>query len=163
VNYDDFVASKLTRVPPTGLAEVPNLGDHLFPFQRDLCAWSLRRGRAAIFAGTGLGKTSMQLTWARHAGKRVLLLAPLAVGAQTKREGDRIGIDSRVVRENAGIQDGINITNYDRLHKFDCSQFDAVVLDESGIIKNEASKTLRALIEAFAHTPFKLCATEAGE
>jgi superfamily II DNA or RNA helicase len=159
MNYDDFIATKLTRSPATGLASVPPLHPSLFPHQRDLVTWALKRGRAAIFADTGLGKSRMQLEWARYAGKRVLILAPLAVAGQTAKEGDTLGIDVRVCREDADVIDGVNITNYDRVHKFDCSRFDAVVLDESSIIKHHTAKTLRTLLDAFAATPFKLCAT----
>lgn len=158
-DYEDFVARKLSVVPPTGLATVPELGGYLFPFQRDLVAWALRRGRAAIFADTGLGKSRMELEWGRHAGRRVLVLAPLSVAHQTQREATKIGVEARVCRENADVADGINITNYDRLHKFDASQFDAVVLDESSVLKHHTSKTLSQVLEAFARTPFRLCAT----
>jgi superfamily II DNA or RNA helicase len=158
-DYENFVAKKLGRVPPTGLAAVPPLHEALFPFQRDLVTWALRRGRAALFADTGLGKSRMQLEWARHAGSRVLILAPLAVAAQTAREGAAIGLDVKVCREDSDVRDGINVTNYDRLHKFDTGRFDAVVLDESSIIKHHDAKTLKSLLDAFRDTPFKLCAT----
>lgn len=158
-NYETFVSEKLTRQPPTGLTKVPPLHERLFPFQRDLVAWALRRGRAAIFADTGLGKSRMQLEWARHAGKRVLVLAPLAVAQQTAREGAIIGVDVNVCKEDADVRDGVNVTNYDRIHKFDPGRFDAVVLDESSIIKHHTAKTLKQLLDAFAQTPFRLCAT----
>ena len=158
-DYEAFVSQKLTRQPPTGLSTVPALHDGLFPFQRDLVAWALRRGRAAIFADTGLGKSRMQLEWARHAGKRVLVLAPLAVAQQTAREGASIGVSVNVAKEDADIRDGVNVTNYDRIHKFDPTRFDAVVLDESSIIKHHTAKTLKQLLDAFSATPFRLCAT----
>lgn len=163
VSYADFVASKMAHVVPTGLAVVPAL-HHLFPFQADLVAWALRLGRAAIFADTGLGKTRMQLEWARcvheATGCAVLILAPLAVAAQTAREGAAIGVSVKVVREDHEVQGpGIYITNYDRLHKFDPSAFGAIVLDESSIIKHHDAKTFSALTDAFGSVPFKLCAT----
>lgn len=184
-NYEQFVAQKLTRVPPTGLRELPELSSSLFPHQRDLVAWALRRGRAAIFASTGLGKTAMQLEWARHVPGPVLILAPLAVAAQTIEEGKRIGVEVKRAREPHDIDQwiqngkgpsdcsfsgcigceecstlgGIYVTNYDRLHKFDPAKFKAVVLDESSIIKHHDAKTFAALTEAFRDTPFKLCAT----
>ena len=160
--YTDFVATKLSRVPPTGLATVPPLGD-LFPFQRDVVTWALRRGRCAIFADTGLGKTRMQLEWARHVnaatGKPVLILAPLAVARQTEREGAEIGLTVSVCRDQFAVSTGVNVTNYDRIHKFDPASFGAVVLDESSIIKHHDAKTLGILLGAFRDTPFKLCAT----
>jgi superfamily II DNA or RNA helicase len=163
VAYDEFVDRKLVRVAPTGLDAMPALSDHLFPFQKDLVTWALRRGRAAIFADTGLGKTRMQLEWARHVHaatrKPVLILAPLAVGAQSVREGLSMGVGVRIAREDADVAMGIHVTNYDRIHKFDCSQFGAVVLDESSIIKHHNARTLATLLDAFRDTPFKLCAT----
>jgi superfamily II DNA or RNA helicase len=164
--YQAFVAGKLTHVPPTGLAVVPPLSPALFPFQRDLVTWALRRGRCAIFADTGLGKTAMLLEWAKHVTahtqKPTLILAPLAVGRQTQREGERCGVAVNVVRENYEVHPTaplIQITNYDRIHKFDTSIFGAVVLDESSIIKHHTAKTLATMLAAFRDTPFKLCAT----
>jgi hypothetical protein len=105
----------------------------------------------------------MQLAWAdavhRLAGHDALILAPLAVAAQTVREGAEMGLVVTHCREAEDVRPGINITNYDRLHKFDASRFGAVVLDESSIIKHHTSKTLQTLLETFRETPFKLCAT----
>lgn len=161
--YDAFVATKLTRSTPTGIASPPPLSSALAPFQRDLTAWALRRGRAAIFADTGLGKTRMQLEWAQHVaahtGRPVLILAPLAVAAQTAGEGMRIGVPVAVCREQADARDTVNVTNYERLHRFDPAAFGGVVLDESSCIKHHEAKTLNTLMEAFADTPFRLCAT----
>lgn len=163
MGYEDFIARKLKRVPPTGLVSPPALPDGMFDFQKALTGWALRRGRSAIFADTGLGKSRMQLAWAdavhRETGHDVLILAPLAVAAQTVQEGRSIGVEVMQCREPGEVVRGINITNYDRLHKFDCSRFGAVVLDESSVIKHHTSKTLAMLLEAFAQTPFKLCAT----
>lgn len=165
VSYADFVARKLTRVPPTGLqnAGAIRLPAGLFDFQAALTTWALRRGRAAIFADTGLGKSRMQLAWAdavhRETGHDILILAPLAVAAQTVAEGAEIGVALTHCRDGEDVRPGLNITNYDRIHRFDCSRFGAVVLDESSIIKHHTSKTLAMLLEAFAQTPFKLCAT----
>ena len=105
----------------------------------------------------------MQLEWAHHVtahtNRPTLILAPLAVGEQTAREGEAIGVNVTVCREACDISEGVNITNYDRLHKFDPSAFGAVVLDESSIIKHHTAKTLQVLLEAFRETQFKLCAT----
>lgn len=158
-DYAGFVSRKLTRQPSTGLREVPELHTSLFPFQRDLVAWALRRGRAALFADTGLGKTAMQIEWAKHVPGDVLILAPLAVAAQTAREGERLGVSIKVCRDASHVEPGINVTNYDRLHRFDVARFTGVVLDESSIIKHHDAKTLATLLDAFAETPFKLCAT----
>lgn len=162
-SYQDFVSRKLTRVPPTGIAGNVSASAGLFDFQDALASWALRRGRAAIFADTGLGKSRMQLAWAdavhRMAGHDVLILAPLAVAAQTVAEGAEIGVAVTHCKDGVDVRPGINITNYDRLHRFDTSRFGGVVLDESSIIKHHTSKTLALLLEAFAQTPFKLCAT----
>lgn len=165
IHYADFIARKLSSVPPTGLGNVGSLvlPSGLFDFQDALVRWALRRGRSAMFADTGLGKSRMQLAWAdaahRQTGHDVLILAPLAVAAQTVAEGAEIGVAVNQCRDGAEVKPGITITNYDRLHRFDTSRFGAVVLDESSVIKHHTSKTLALLLEAFAQTPFKLCAT----
>ncbi len=165
MSYQEFVERKLTRVPPTGLDDVSSimLAPGLFDFQDALVRWALRRGRAAVFADTGLGKSRMQLAWAdavhRFTGHDVLILAPLAVAAQTVQEGESIGVRVKQCRDGAEVEAGITITNYDRLHRFDTAKFGAVVLDESSVIKHHTSKTLALLLEAFDQTPFKLCAT----
>jgi superfamily II DNA or RNA helicase len=163
MDYSDFIAAKLSRVPPTGLQDVGEIAGPLFPHQEPLVRWALARGRAAIFADTGLGKTRMQLSWAdaiyRTTGAHTLILAPLAVAAQTVREGADMGLTITHCREMSDVRDGINITNYDRLHKFNPSWFGAVVLDESSIIKHHTSRTLKTLLDAFRDTQFKLCAT----
>lgn len=163
IDYNGFIESKLSRVPPTGLTGNVELPAGLFDFQSALVRWALRRGRAAIFADTGLGKSRMQLAWAdavhRATGHDVLILAPLAVAAQTVGEGAEIGVAVKQCRDGSEVEPGITITNYDRLHRFDTSRFGAVVLDESSVIKHHTSKTLALLLDAFAQTPFKLCAT----
>jgi DNA modification methylase/superfamily II DNA or RNA helicase len=158
--YADFLESKRLIVPSVGRHVEPRaLHEALFPFQRDLTVWALRKGRAAIFADTGLGKTLMQLVWAQHAGARVLILAPLGVARQTVREGQRWSIPVRYCRDHREVVDGISITNYEMLEHFDAAAFDAVVLDESSILKNFEGKTRTSLIRAFAQTPMRLCCT----
>ena len=165
MTYESFVDGKLSRVPPTGLAVIPPLHPTLFPHQVDLVTWSLRRGRYAIFADTGLGKSAMQLEWARcvalATGGRVLILAPLAVGSQTVKEAARLGIEAKQVRYASDVDDApsIVITNYDRIHHFDPASFVGVVCDESSVIKNSDSKTFDTLTRMFAQTSFRLCAT----
>jgi len=158
--YDSFIKAKSKSLPLCGLAKVPKLSGHLFPFQKEIVAWALRRGRAAIFADTGLGKTRMQLEWARHVAKhtggKVLVLAPLAVAQQTVREGAAIGVDVKYAKDASEVGEGITITNYDRLAKFDCSVFAGVVLDECGILKSYMGATKRLIVESFARTPFRL-------
>lgn len=162
-DYGEYIARKLAMVPPTGLTSPQDLADGLFDHQAALTAWALRRGRAAIFADTGLGKSRMQLAWADRVvaatSGRVLVLAPLAVAAQTVREGAEMGLTVTHCREPEDVRDGINITNYDRLHKFCDHSWSGVVLDESSCIKHHDAKTLRTLLDAFAGTEYKLCAT----
>ena len=164
VSYSDFLARKLAHAPAVGIEPGP-ASPHLFPFQADLVSWALRRGRAAVFAATGLGKSRIQLEWARHvvghAGGRVLILAPLAVTAQTAAEAASIGIDVDVCRDGADLDlaSGIVVTNYERLHRFDPGEYVGVVLDESSCIKHADSKGFGILCAAFARAPFRLCAT----
>lgn len=161
-DYVSFLDTKFKNSSVLGIDD--DLGEYdLFPHQADLVKWALRRGRAAIFADTGLGKSRIQLAWAdmvhKATGNDVIILAPLAVAEQTVQEGHAIGVNVTHAREKEDIRPGINITNYDRIHKFDCSVFGAVVLDESSIIKNHTAKTLQTLMDAFYNTPYKLCAT----
>lgn len=160
--YDAFVASKRRASSSVGFAS-DGLPSSLFDHQRVLVEWATRKGRAALFADTGLGKTAMQLAWAAqvvaHTGGRVLILAPLAVTSQTVAEGRRIGIDVHECR--GGSDDGrpIVITNYEQLHHMDAAAFVGVVLDESSILKAYNGSTRDAIIAAFAATPYKLACT----
>lgn len=163
MNYSELISRKSEILQPVGF-DCADLDYGMFPHQVALTRWALKRGRAAIFADTGLGKSRMQIAWANEVHKRmpsapILILAPLAVAAQTVREGAAVGVSIRHCQEQADCQNGINITNYDRLHKFDPSAFCAVILDESSIIKHHDTKTLAALLDGFGRTPFKLCAT----
>jgi hypothetical protein len=158
VRYENFIKRKDMIATPTGIDGAEVDSPYLFPFQRDLVRWALRRGRAAIFADTGLGKSRMQLTWAdrvaAHTGGRVLILAPLAVARQTVREGETIGVEVSYAREPAAAG-RITITNYDMLEKFDPGMFAGVALDESSCLKDETSARRNLIIDAFAATPFK--------
>jgi len=157
-SYETFLASKMESAPMSGM-EPGKLNEKLFPFQRDLTAWALRRGRAAIFADTGLGKTFIQVEWANQVSSkgRVLILAPLAVGEQTVKEARKMKIDIRFRHRDEG--DLITITNYEMLHAFDISKFVGVVLDESSILKSYSGRIRTALIDSFQRTPFRLACT----
>lgn len=161
--YLTFLERKRMVDLPTGISNVPELNPMLKPHQHDIVTWALHRGRAAVFAGTGLGKTFMQLEWAQvvseYTGLPVLILAPLAVAAQTQREGAKFGIHVAHVHDHSGITSGINVTNYERLEKFDVSAFGGVVLDESSILKAHDGKTRNQIISSFAGTPFRLACT----
>lgn len=162
-SYAEFLESKTRLDPPTGLTEIPDLSDLLFPFQHDIVTWALRRGRAAIFAQTGLGKSFMELSWGKaiheSTGGDVLLLAPLAVAGQMVREAEKFGLPARQCATQADVGPGVNVTNYAKLHHFDLSAFTGVILDESSILKSFTSKTRTALIEACKDIPYRLACT----
>jgi len=91
MSYEEWLVSKKVTDPCTGLKVIPELNPMLFPFQHDVVAWALKRGRACIFSDCGTGKTAMQLEWAKHVPGDVLIFAPLAVSEQTVREGEKFG------------------------------------------------------------------------
>lgn len=157
--YHDFIAAKAIAAQPCGLTEIGEINPMLFPFQRDIVRWALRRGRAAIWADCGLGKTPMQLEFAKHIPGEVLILAPLAVAQQTIREGEKFGIVASYARKPDQIRERITVANYEMLEHFDVSRFSGVVLDESSILKAYDGKTRTQIIEAFAKTPYKLACT----
>lgn len=161
--YEDFLARKAMVDPMTGLGEIPDLPDALFPFQADITRWALKRGRAAIFAGTGLGKSFMELSWgqavAAHTGLPVLHLAPLAVAPQMVREAGKFGIPCQQVVTQSDVRPGINITNYQKLDHFDLSTFGGVILDESSILKSTDGHYRTKLITECQSVPFRLAAT----
>ncbi|WP_289077058.1 DEAD/DEAH box helicase [uncultured Parasutterella sp.] len=160
MNYKQFLKTKVFSIPPVGKRVDPSLvNPQLFQFQRDIVLWALQKGRAAIFAGTGLGKTLMQCEWARLVGERVIIFAPLAVSKQTVTEAAKFGITVHYCAEAADVCDGINITNYERLEKFDIRDFNAVVLDESSILKNMSGKLRTKLIDSCARIPYRLACT----
>jgi hypothetical protein len=160
--YTDFIQKKALSFAPSGIdVDYADINSKLFQFQKDLVKIALKVGKFCIWANTGLGKTGMMLSWSetlinKGKAKRVLILAPLGVAKQTVGEGAKFEIKVTYVAENEEIIDGICVTNYDRLHKFDCSQFDAVVLDESSILKDSNSSTRNQIIDYFKHTPYKL-------
>lgn len=165
--YAEFLAAKKRLPPSSGIACTPDeLDPRLFEFQRHIVAWAVRRGRAAVWADTGLGKTRVQVEWAcrvtAHSGGRALILAPLAVTAQTVREAAKLGVDITYVHDQAEADHAgtrLVITNYERLDRIDHASYDAVVLDESSILKAFSGTTKRALVEAFADTPYRLACT----
>jgi superfamily II DNA or RNA helicase len=161
--YHKFLEEKATRIVYGGFT-VDSVNHRLFDFQAALVIWALKKGKAAICADTGLGKTAMQLVWAdevaRHTGKRVLIVAPLCVAQQTVAEGHRFGIKVKHCRSMSDIGDAqIVIINYEMMDHFDASQFIGVVLDESSILKGEDSKTRVAVIDKFSRTPYRLSCT----
>ena len=159
-DYQEFLEHKLTAVRPTGFeVAASDIHPMLFAFQRDVVRWAAAKGRCAVLLDTGLGKTFVQLEWARLTGERSLIVAPLSVARQTVREARKIGIDVHYTRDGADLVDGINITNYEMVEQFGPSDFGAVVLDESSILKAISGKTRARLIAMFANTQYRLCCT----
>lgn len=156
-DYHAFLATKQRRFEDSGIDIDPDtMHPSLFAFQRDLVTWAARKGRAAIWADTGLGKTRMQIEWARMMGHKTLIVAPLAVTAQTIEEASALGIDVSYARSTAEVTGPLTITNYERTDAFDPAMFGAVVLDESSILKNFEGKTRSALIRQWKDTPCRL-------
>lgn len=161
--YHQFLAAKAIVDPPTGIANPRDLPEALFDFQRACTEWALRRGRGALFAGTGLGKSLMELSWAdaihRETQGDVLHLAPLAVSAQLGREAGKFGLAARVVKAGRDCEPGTSITNYQKIDRFDLSRFAGVILDESSILKSTDGHYRTRLIEECARIPYRLAAT----
>ena len=160
--YKSFVESKSVLAEPVGFESEPP--EYLFGFQRDITRWAIKRGRAAIFADCGLGKTPMQLAWAdavsNYTKGSVLIFAPLAVAEQTVKEGRKFGVDVAHVRDGSEIStSGIYITNYDRIHKFMDADISGIILDESSILKSYDGVTRTKLIEYGARCNFRLACT----
>lgn len=156
--YAEFLARKQTRATPAGRpVDAGQIHPMLHPWQARITAWAIRTGRAAIWADTGLGKTFMQLEWARLSGRRSLIVAPLAVCAQTVAEAARLGIHAAYARSDAeAAGPGVWVTNVERTAAFDPARLDAVVLDESSILKDVTAKTRDHLIHHFAAVPNRL-------
>ena len=160
-DYAAFLEAKRRGHQPIGI-DVDDLDIHqlLHRWQRDIVRWACRQGRAAIFADCGLGKTFMQLEWARLIAGKTLIIAPLSVARQTSREATKLGADVRYVRHGAEVTGpGVWITNYEMADQFDPLDFDAVVLDESSILKNATGATRTALINQWSQTPHRLACT----
>ena len=161
--YEEFVAAK-RRAPMAD--PVPLSGDihpALYPFQREIVARALTRGRCALFEDCGLGKSIQSLEWSRHVaahtGRPVMLVTPLAVGPQMVDEARRIGVDVDLVRRPNGLSAEVACTNYEMLHHFDPSLFGGLVLDESGILKNHLGSVRRMLVDWASGVPYRLAAT----
>jgi hypothetical protein len=160
MKYTDFLTTKRAADVPTGFDPSPAFyPKSAFNFQRDAISWGCRRGRAAFFEDCGLGKTLQQLTLAdqiiSRVGGPVLILAPIGVAWQTVREGDKFGIKVNLCGEQSDLNHGINITNYEKLHKFDLRKLKAVLLDESSILKSYSGKFRTILIEETASIPYR--------
>ena len=165
MDYHSFLQSKMKRFTGEGFAcESSLLPTDMFEWQRKIVEWACKKGRCALWADTGLGKTIMQLAWAdqvvRQTGQSVLILTPLAVSSQTVKEALRFGVQATIAHAHEDIMGpGIYVTNYQKLHRFDASVFAGVVLDESSILKSFQGKTKTLLTETFAQTPYRLACT----
>lgn len=159
-DYHAFLANKSQAGTDDGIA--PEwMPPFLFDFQTAMVEWSLRKGRAAIFADCGMGKTAMQLVWAenvaRYTRKPVLILTPLAVAQQTVAEAEKFGLEAH--RTSGEVTRGIHVANYERLHHFDPNDFAGVVCDESSILKNFDGTTKEAVTEFMRRMRFRLLCT----
>jgi len=163
MEYEEFIKTKEFQDVRSGF-EPDAINPKLFDFQQAIVTWALRRGRAAIFANTGMGKTAMQMEWADnvvdHTGKPVLVVAPLAVAKQSVGEAAKFDITAQYVREHPSATCAqIYVTNYEMLDHFDLSKFSGIVLDESSIIKNRDGKTRKRIIESCQRIPYRLSCT----
>jgi hypothetical protein len=164
LDYNKYIKSKNICFNGSGIKISDNkLNDSLIDFQKAIVAWSLRKGRACLFEDCGLGKTIQQLDWAQkileHENKPILILAPLAVSKQTKTEGEKFGIEVNICESQSDVKNTINITNYEKLHKFDASKFIGMVSDESSILKSYSGKIRNQIISLFKNTKYKLSCT----
>lgn len=161
-DYRQFIASRAPKSETHGFAP-RQINTQAKSHQEAVLQFALGQGKSAAFLDTGLGKSFIELEFARQCaeetGKPSLILTPLAVAGQMVREGQKFGIDARQIREQSEVGAGVMVANYERLAKLDPSAFGAVILDESSILKSYASKTRVMLQDAFAGTPYKLAAT----
>lgn len=160
-NYQDFLARKSQLGNNAGF-EPLWMPDFLFDFQRYLVDWAIRKGRAAIFADCGLGKTPMQLVWAenvrRKTGRPVIVLTPLAVAQQTAREAEKFGIECTLSRDGTAGP-GITVTNYERLHHFNPDDYAGAVGDEIQCCKAFDGKRRKAVTRFMSKLPYRLGCT----
>ncbi len=164
MDYLQFIERKGITSESSGFdIDRDDLSLALFDFQRDIVRWALKKGKSAIFADCGMGKTLMQLEWSQkvheHTGGDILILAPLSVAAQTEREGAKFGYEVTICETQDDVRDGLNITNYEKLERFDVSRFIGVVLDESSILKSFTGKIRSMIIDRFSDTPYRLACT----
>lgn len=164
LTYDEFLETKRIAAVSCGFEKPKSeMCDQMFEWQKDIVYFALRKGRCALFEDCGLGKTVQSLEWAQsvsdHTNMPVLIVCPLAVAEQTKREGEKFGFPVAVIRDKTQVQNGINVTNYEMLNHFDADVFGGVVLDESSILKNYSGKMRTEIIEMFRNTPYKLSCT----
>lgn len=166
MTYQEFIQSKVKSYVESGFdVSDEDLNPRLFSFQKYIVKKALKRGKFAVFADCGLGKTFMQLEWAKHVtiktNKPVIILAPLAVVGQTIKEASIFDISAFrwIDMFQQYDESNIYVTNYDQLNNIDTSIFSGVVLDESSILKNFDGATKELIISKFKNTPYKLACT----
>ena len=164
MNYEEFLRGKERAAGACGF-EWPRerMNPRMFEWQKDIVFWALKKGRAALFEDCGNGKTIQQLEFCRavceHTGMPTLIVAPLTVGEQTKREAEKFGYAATLCRTQKDVRPGINITNYEMLEHFEAAAFGGVVLDESSILKNCMGKVRTQIIQMFQNVPYRLSCT----
>jgi SNF2 family DNA or RNA helicase len=150
LNYQEFIESKKHRGENFGISVNCKI-DKMFDFQKYVSEYLVKKGRAAAFLDTGLGKTVIELfiadCYRRHTNKPVLILTPLAVAFQFIKEAEKFNFDGVEYSKNGKHSKGIVIANYERLHYFDSNDFDCVILDESSILKNFEGETKKHITE----------------
>lgn len=156
MNYQEFIQSKKIILSNDGIGiDENNINKKLFPFQRDIVKWACKKGRCAIFLDTGLGKTFVQLEFARLLNKKTIIIAPLSVARQTIREAKKINIEVKYIRNQNEINDHqIYIINYEMIDHFDFTVFEVIVLDESSIIKSISGSIKKKLFEISKTIPY---------
>jgi DNA modification methylase len=163
MDYVEFLKTKVRKNIESGfILNKDKINKMCKNFQVDIIEWSLKKGKAAIFADCGLGKTLMQLNWAyevsQYTDEPVLILAPLCVSKQTILEGVKFGYIVNDLKKNEKTK-GINILNYENIDKINADDYAGIVLDESSILKAFSGKTKQIIINKFKQTPYKLCCT----
>jgi DNA modification methylase len=162
LDYQEFLKTKYHGFIECGVnAPRQDIHTKLFDWQKDIVVWACRKGRCAVFLDTGLGKTFIQLEWARLLNENTLIIAPLTVARQTVKEATKINIPIRYIRGQGEVapNNKLWITNYEMADQFDFSKFNAVVLDESSILKSIGGKTRQKLTELCRNVKYKLCCT----
>lgn len=164
LEYKNFLKEKQKFKLDNGFdIEQSNIHESLYDFQKAITIWAIKKGRAAVFADCGLGKTFIQLEWAKvinqNVNKPVIIFAPLAVSYQTQEEALKLNIQVQLCRQQKDVKCGINITNYEMMHKFDCNEFGGIVLDESSILKSYGGKYRKDLTVFSKDINYRLACT----
>jgi len=162
MKYHEFLERKKHTIGNFGFE--PNyIPEMAFDFQKEIITRAVNKGRIAIFADTGLGKTLIQLSIAKnivnHTNKKVLILTPLAVAFQFIIESEKLGIDDIEYSKDGKHTKKIVICNYERLHYFDSKDFVGVILDESSILKNFDGRTKWAVTDFMKKIPYRFLST----